>query len=1078
MKKNIFDTEIEMIDLDTIGNLEVSYDELAEPNQQLGNDLEMVMRETQVFSSEEVSAAMDRSGYENFDDTKVIETNIDELSSVSEGETFEQYAGNSDSELSDGAYGEYYADNGETGTETYDSYVAADDSYEFEAEEPPKPKKESVRRENFERRESVSRRESAAKREGAQGREKAERRTSSNHKNGSAHRNAAAHTGANVHRNSASHADKSYRHNASGAKNGSGHRQNDRQRENANHRIPASRRDEAPVFELGLVEYLGIGVGAILVLLLVILGAKLIGNNINKKNMNQFASLGALYSDIDGIGDKGINAIGAKIFEKSLSSVEEVPEVDEEEDEKEEIKDADAISVNFSSIEKDLKIKFTSKKTGKLVTGIRFEVTAKGPKGENFSWGDTDMDGVIYLDNLKPGNYEVKISDVGDYDFPDTATVVKVQDTIVYQVINVIDEAVDMSKVDLAKEDLQGKEVDEGPALTDTVAYVESSSKKTYVSVKKENITDPKNLASAFKFGGFRSVSGDVSLTVGGEQQVNVVINVPDGQELESVEWVSDDTAVATVSAPAGDSKSSTATIKGVTAGNTTVKAKITINKNTQDAEGNPEKETTEETFNVNVTESSTPVAVTGVEITGGNSVVKGQTLQLTATVAPTEATNKTVTWSSDKQEVATVDSNGLVTGVSAGDANITAESADGPKKTIVVTVTENATIVLTVKGPNGADIPATLNMLKDETYQLTSTVSGATDTGVTYSTSDNNSVTVSDAGLITAKTEGSADITVTTKAKGSDGKAVTKTFKVTVKADRTKDTTTPLKYTKEGKEYQVYIKKNDKFVEAKWADYYTNTEFFIEGETTYTGWQSLGNNEYYFTADGKKVTGDQVIKGMMYHFASDGALIKGSGVNGIDVSAYQGNINWTSVKNSGISFVIIRCAFRGYTQGGLILDSKYKEYIKGASDAGLKVGIYIFSQAVNDKEAVEEASLCVNLAQGYRISYPIFIDSEYSNRNHNGRADGLSKAQRTSVCKAFCETIKSAGYTPGVYASKSWFKDKLDANQLNGYRIWLAHYCGKTDYTGKYDLWQHSSTGSVNGISGNVDLDISYLGY
>ncbi|MBO4311275.1 MAG: hypothetical protein J5856_09465, partial [Lachnospiraceae bacterium] len=393
MKKNIFDTEIEMIDLDTIGNLEVSYDELAEPNQQLGNDLEMVMRETQVFSSEEVSAAMDRSGYENFDDTKVIETNIDELSSVSEGETFEQYAGNSDSELSDGAYGEYYADNGETGTETYDSYVAADDSYEFEAEEPPKPKKESVRRENFERRESVSRRESAAKREGAQGREKAERRTSSNHKNGSAHRNAAAHTGANVHRNSASHADKSYRHNASGTKNGSAHRQNDRQRENANHRKPASRRDEAPVFELGMVEYLGIGVGAILVLLLVILGAKLIGNNINKKNMNQFASLGALYSDIDGIGDKGINAIGTKVFEKSLSSVEDVPEVDEDEEEKEEIKDADAISVNFSSIEKDLKIKFTSKKTGKLVTGIRFEVTAKGPKGENFSWVDTDMDG-------------------------------------------------------------------------------------------------------------------------------------------------------------------------------------------------------------------------------------------------------------------------------------------------------------------------------------------------------------------------------------------------------------------------------------------------------------------------------------------------------------------------------------------------------------------------------------------------------------------------------------------------------------------------------------------------------------
>ncbi|MBQ4275721.1 MAG: glycoside hydrolase family 25 protein, partial [Lachnospiraceae bacterium] len=212
--------------------------------------------------------------------------------------------------------------------------------------------------------------------------------------------------------------------------------------------------------------------------------------------------------------------------------------------------------------------------------------------------------------------------------------------------------------------------------------------------------------------------------------------------------------------------------------------------------------------------------------------------------------------------------------------------------------------------------------------------------------------------------------------------------------------------------------------------------------------------------------------------FASDGSLSMSGGSRGIDVSAYQGNIDWNQVKNSGISFVSIRCGFRGYTQGGLILDSKYESYIKGATAAGLKVGIYFFSQAKTEAEAVEEASLCVSLAKGYKISYPIFIDSEYSNGRHDGRADGLTKAQRTAVCRAFCETIKSSGYTPGIYASKSWFYNQLDVNSLNQYKIWMAHYCSQTDYKYKYDLWQHSSKGSVPGISGNVDLDNSYLGY
>lgn len=240
-----------------------------------------------------------------------------------------------------------------------------------------------------------------------------------------------------------------------------------------------------------------------------------------------------------------------------------------------------------------------------------------------------------------------------------------------------------------------------------------------------------------------------------------------------------------------------------------------------------------------------------------------------------------------------------------------------------------------------------------------------------------------------------------------------------------------------------------------------------------------LFTDNVYYAQDGQKVLGEQIIGDMKYNFASDGRLYKESGIKGIDVSVNQGeNIDWNAVKNSGVKFVIIRVGLRGYTQGGLYPDKCGEKNINGATAAGLKVGLYFFSQAVNDAEAVEEANYCLNIARRYKISYPIYIDSEYSNDNHNGRADGLDRFTRTSVCKAFCETIKSAGYTPGVYASKFWFYNNLDYRQLNPYKIWLAHYCGVTDYKGKYDMWQHSSKGSVSGITGNVDMDYGYLGY
>lgn len=291
-------------------------------------------------------------------------------------------------------------------------------------------------------------------------------------------------------------------------------------------------------------------------------------------------------------------------------------------------------------------------------------------------------------------------------------------------------------------------------------------------------------------------------------------------------------------------------------------------------------------------------------------------------------------------------------------------------------------------------------------------------------------------------------------------------------------DTVTALKST-DGE--TLYVKDSDgKFREAKYADYYKYTEFYRLKKTTtgqyrYTGWQVIDGVTYFFDKNGNKVTGDQVILGAKYSFNSDGSLNKSSGSFGIDISKWNGNIDWNAVKNSGVSYVIIRCGYRGSTTGALIEDPKFRANIQGAANAGIKVGIYFFTQAVNEVEAVEEASMVLGLIKGYNISYPVFLDVESS----GGRADGISASTRTAVCKAFCQTIQNSGYKAGVYANKTWFNEKIETPSLTGYKIWLAQYAAAPSYSRtRYDMWQYSSKGSVPGISGNVDMNTSYMGY
>jgi GH25 family lysozyme M1 (1,4-beta-N-acetylmuramidase) len=251
--------------------------------------------------------------------------------------------------------------------------------------------------------------------------------------------------------------------------------------------------------------------------------------------------------------------------------------------------------------------------------------------------------------------------------------------------------------------------------------------------------------------------------------------------------------------------------------------------------------------------------------------------------------------------------------------------------------------------------------------------------------------------------------------------------------------------------------------------------ETVTETVITYYGWQTLNGKTYFYDKNGKFVTGNQTIQGISYFFSSEG--VRGGSI-GIDVSTWQDNIDWAKVKAAGIDFAFIRLGFRGYSSGKMVLDNKYHQNMRGATAAGIKVGVYFFTQAINEREAVEEASMCLEMVKGYNVRYPIAIDIEYSGSS-SGRANSLTNDQRTKICIAFCETIRNAGYIPSIYANKYYLTSMLNTGQFSSsYVIWLAHYTSQTDYKGRYEIWQHSSTGKVNGISGNVDMNIGYLSY
>ena len=769
--------------------------------------------------------------------------------------------------------------------------------------------------------------------------------------------------------------------------------------------------------------------------------------------VSEFVSVGTQLDGIHMIGEQGLLAVA----DATVAKIAAANAVDEDYEDQKEYDEAEytnggTVELELVSVQKDLKIKFTNKKSGKLISNVPFAVTITDPKGKTATWSDDDMDGIIYKKGITPGNYTVAVNALTDekykdYTLPTGTQKVEVKKDIAYKKVDVSNEIKKESEINAAKEDTMKNDTVVESVLEDTVQWVESKTlPPSYREVGKDKITNPETVAYSGNF--LRMAAIEPTETTKPTAEPTETTK-PTAEPTETTKPTTEPTETTKPTAEP------TETTKPTTEPTETTKPTT--------------EPTTAPTVSPSVSPSPTPAATpTAVlEPTSVTVAVEAEaTSQIKVTNYTGTATYKVAT-KNDKIATATVDANGkiAVKGVAAGDTTVAATVTMGSvTKTLELAVKVTAKMAITLD-------KTAVTVYPKSTATVTATVSGSGT--VTASSSDTNIATVSVNGktiTITGVKAGSATITAVYKEGNSEVKA-TCTVKVGTSNPR-EDKTTVLKDTS-GRE--LYVSDgNNQYRLAHYADYYTSSKFYIKEATRYTGWQTLDGKVYFFKADGDKVTGEQVIQGAKYNFASDGSLVVGSGTMGIDVSKWNGTIDWNAVKNSGVSYVIIRVGYRGSSQGALIEDPKFKTNIKGATAAGIKVGVYFFTQAVDEVEAVQEASMVLDRISGYKISYPVFLDVEGS----GGRGDAIDSATRTAVCKAFCNTIKNAGYTPGIYANKTWLSSKMDAGALSGYKIWLAQYAKTPTYTGRYDLWQYRSNGKVSGISGNVDLNLSYLGY
>ena len=232
---------------------------------------------------------------------------------------------------------------------------------------------------------------------------------------------------------------------------------------------------------------------------------------------------------------------------------------------------------------------------------------------------------------------------------------------------------------------------------------------------------------------------------------------------------------------------------------------------------------------------------------------------------------------------------------------------------------------------------------------------------------------------------------------------------------------------------------------------------------------------EFLYDDYGNPDSGLKNIDGRLYYFNQYGERAKALG---IDVSLYNNGINWPAVKAQGIDFAIIRAGGRGWETGLIYDDERFRQNIDCARAAGLKIGVYFYSTAIGPAEAIHEANYVLDGLNGVPLDYPIFFDIEQSGEYPYGRADRLSKTMRRETANAFCSTVINKGYRAGIYSGQSFLNNHVEYDSLAQYYIWLANYTRYNrlpSFGERYDMWQFTDSGTVNGIRGKVDMNVIY---
>ena len=257
--------------------------------------------------------------------------------------------------------------------------------------------------------------------------------------------------------------------------------------------------------------------------------------------------------------------------------------------------------------------------------------------------------------------------------------------------------------------------------------------------------------------------------------------------------------------------------------------------------------------------------------------------------------------------------------------------------------------------------------------------------------------------------------------------------------------------------------------------EYAFRTERLTESSRVGPIWRQQEGGMVCYNSWGERLTGMQRVDGKLYFFVPEGFR---AGTLGIDVSYYNESIDWEKVRDQGIAFAVARIGGRGWLSGLPYDDIRIHEYLLNAREAGVKIGVYFYSTAINAHEAEEEAMLALRELDGIQLDLPIFIDMEHSGDYPFGRSDRLNPGERTAVIRAFCQTVEAAGYRAGVYTGQYFYQYTLHYPAIAQYTIWLANYTygdRLPDFDERYDIWQFTDRGNVAGIHGHTDMNVVF---